>query len=143
MINPDIVNSKLSNIIGYIKELEPILKLETGYLLDKRNYRDLRALERDFQMIVDTMVEINSHFISKLRLEAPEDYTNTFFILGRNNILPLEFSAALAKVVGLRNKIIHKYDIIDMKKFIDDLKTGSRQFNDYLTFIRKYLEDKL
>ena len=141
MINKEIINNKLSNIIGCMKELEPILKLEAKYLLDKNNYRDLRTLERDFQMIVDMMVEINFHFISKLKLEAPEDYTNTFFVLGKNNIFPLEFSTQLSKVVGLRNKIVHKYDIIDMKKFIDDLKTGSHQFNDYITYIRKYMDE--
>lgn len=139
MINKNIIISKLSRIIEYLKELEPILKLESGYLLTKNNYRDLRTLERDFQMIVDAMIEINSHFISKLKLEVPEDYANTFFVLGRNNILPMEFSAKLSKVVGLRNKIVHKYDIIDMKKFIDDLKAGSDQFSDYASYIKEYI----
>jgi uncharacterized protein YutE (UPF0331/DUF86 family) len=140
MVSKEIINSKLANILDYIKELEPILTLEALYLLDKKNYRDLRTLERDFQMIVDTMIEINSHFISKLKLEVPEDYANTFFVLGRSSILPLEFAIKLSKAVGLRNKIVHKYDIIDMKKFIDDLKAGSHQFSDYISYIRKYLD---
>ncbi len=128
MINKNIVIEKLNNIIKYNKELESILKLDSRFLIDDENYRDLRALEREFQLIVDSMIEINSHFIKKLNFESAEDYTNTFIILGKNNILPQEFSVKIAKVVGLRNKIVHSYDIIDQKKFIDDWREARSQF---------------
>ena len=142
MINKNIVIEKLNNIIKYNKELESILKLDSRFLIDDENYRDLRALEREFQLIVDSMIEINSHFIKKLNFESAEDYTNTFIILGKNNILPQEFSVKIAKVVGLRNKIVHSYDIIDQKKFIDDLREGSSQFIEYVQFIKKNLDEE-
>lgn len=139
-INIKIVNYKIGNILIYLKELEPILKQSPRHILDEKNYKDLRTLERNFQLIVDAMIEINSHFIAKLNLQVPEDYTNTFIILGKSKILPFRFVNELAKVVGLRNKIVHKYDIVDMKKFITDLKHESHQFKDYCRHINNYLK---
>jgi len=139
-INKTLVEDKLSRMVEYIKELEPMLKLDTAFLLDKNNYRDLRALERDFQLIVDVMIEINSHLIKQLELNIPDDYTNSFITLGQNNILPAEFTNGLAKVVGLRNKVVHKYDIIDQKKFINDLKTNAGQFGEYMRLVNECLK---
>ena len=124
----------------YIKEIEPLLEEDTRELLRQDNYTDLRALEREFQLIVDTMIEINSHIISKMELEPPEDYANTFITLGRNDIIPVDFATKLAGAVGLRNKVVHKYEVIDLKKFIDDLKENSKQFKDYVNYIEKLLK---
>jgi len=140
-INKLLILEKLSKLVDYIKELDPILAADAGHFLVKENYRDLRALERDFQLIVDGMIEINSHFIKQLNLSIPDDYTNTFISLGQNKILPLDFSIKLARVVGLRNKIVHKYDIIDQAKFIDDLKNNGKQFKEYIKFIKQYLNE--
>jgi len=141
-INKKIINSKLSHILEYMEEMAPILKIEVKFLLDKKNYKELRTLERDFQLIVDTMIEINSHLIKNLNLPPADDYTNTFIILGKHKILPSEFAVKIAKVVGLRNKIIHKYDIINAKKFIQDLKENSQQFKKYLKHIKQLLKWK-
>src|SRR6056297_1105306 len=139
-LNKQILNVKLSNLLTYIKEIEPLLEEDTRELLRQDNYTDLRALEREFQLIVDTMIEINSHIISKMELEPPEDYTNTFITLGRNEIIPVDFATKLAGAVGLRNKVVHKYEVIDLKKFIDDLKENSKQFKDYVNYIEKLLK---
>ena len=139
-INRKIVINKINNILAYLKELQPILKLSPDYIKNEKNYKELRTLERNFQLIVDTMIEINSHFISKLNLRVPDDYTNTFIILGENKILPYNFTNKIAKVVGLRNKIVHKYDVVDMEKFISDLKKNNYQFGDYAKHINNYLK---
>jgi uncharacterized protein YutE (UPF0331/DUF86 family) len=139
-LNKQILNSKLSNLSTYIKEIKPLLEEDTGKLLKQDNYAELRALEREFQLIVDTMIEINTHIISKLELEPPQDYFNTFMTLGRNEILPQDFATGLAGVVGLRNKVVHKYEVIDPAKFVDDLKENSKQFDEYIEHINKFLE---
>ena len=140
-INKQVLNSKLSDLATYIKEIKPLLAEDTGELLKQDNYARLRALEREFQLIVDTMIEINTHIISKLGLEPPQDYFNIFMTLGRNEILPTDFATNLAGVVGLRNKVVHKYEVIDPKKFIDDLKGNSEQFEEYVEYINKLLKE--
>lgn len=140
-LNKQILNSKLSNLSTYIKEIKPLLEKDTDELLKQDNYAELRALEREFQLIVDTMIEINTHIISKLELDPPQDYFNTFMTLGRNEILPQNFATSLAGVVGLRNKVVHKYEVVDLGKFINDLKENSKQFGEYIEYISKFLKE--
>lgn len=140
MINKQTTDAKLKDIKKYYKEMEPILKKDSRFLVDEKNYQYLRTLERTFQLIVDAMVGINSHIIAKLDLPVSEDFQGTFAILGQNKILPIDFALKIAPVVGLRNKIVHKYDIVDPKKFISDLKTKSGDFVEYIKLINKFLK---
>jgi uncharacterized protein YutE (UPF0331/DUF86 family) len=137
MIDKTIIKSKLNDIVNYLKEIEPILKLPP-YLIVK-DYLKLRTLERDFQLIVDTMIEINTHFIARLALKVADDYQNTFEILGENRILPMDFALRIAPVVGLRNKVVHKYGLIDKKQMIEELQKGSGDFRKFIRIINNYL----
>lgn len=137
MIDKEIVKSKIRDIIVYLKEIEPILEL---------NYKDivkdlfkLRTLERNFQLIVDTMVDINTHIISRKNLKVPDDFQSTFTVLGENKVIPMDFAFKIAPVVGMRNRVVHKYGDFDKKKFITDLKKGTTDFKEYCRYAEKYL----
>jgi uncharacterized protein YutE (UPF0331/DUF86 family) len=140
MIDKEIIENKIKNIKKYFKEIEPLLKLEVRFLIDEKNYQYLRTLERDFQLIVDGMVDINSHLMARLDLPVSDDYQSTFITLGENGILPIEFALKIAPAVGMRNKVVHKYDIIDNKKFIEDLKSGAKDFMEYVKLINEFLK---
>lgn len=140
MINKQTIEAKLRDIKKYYREMEPLLKMDSRFLVDKKNLQYLRVLERTFQLIVDAMVGINSHIIAKLDLPVSEDFQGTFAILGENKILPIGFALKIAPVVGLRNKVVHKYDVVDPNKFISDLKTKSGDFMEYVKLINKFLK---
>ena len=137
MINKNLVITKLEQIKTYLKEIEPDLKLSPKNIKD--DYRKLRTLERDFQLIVDTMVSINTHLISKLGLPVPDDYQSTFSILGENKIIPMDFALKIAPAVGMRNRIVHRYGDIDKKKFIIDIQKGASDFKQYCRYIEKII----
>jgi uncharacterized protein YutE (UPF0331/DUF86 family) len=137
MPNKELVQNKINKIEGYVRELEPILKFESNDILG--NYTKLRTLERDFQLIVDTVIDINTHIISTENLRAPEDATETFHILGEAGILPLKFVEKFSPVAGLRNMVVHDYEKIDVQKLIDDIKNGIGQFGEYATYIDDFL----
>jgi uncharacterized protein YutE (UPF0331/DUF86 family) len=140
MPNKELIQNKINKIEGYLKELKPILKLETSEIL--KNYTELRTLERDFQLIVDTVIDINTHLISSENLRAPEDATETFYILGEAGILPMEFVNKFSPVAGLRNIIVHDYLKVDVNKMIDDVKSDIGQFGEYAVYIDNFIEKK-
>lgn len=135
MIDKEVIKNKIRDIQVYLKEMEPFLKLSPPEII--KDYPKLKTLERNFQLIVDSMIDINTHIISRQNLAVFDDYQSTFIVLGQNNVLPMDFALKIAPVVGLRNKIVHKYGNIDRKKFILDLKTGSNDFKKYCLFIKK------
>ena len=140
MPNKELIQNKINKIESYIRELEPILKLESNDIVG--NYTKLRTLERDFQLVVDTVIDINTHLISTENLRAPEDATETFFILGEAGILPADFVKKFSPVAGLRNIIVHDYEKVDVEKLVDDIKNDIGQFGEYAVYIDNFVDKK-
>ncbi|PIS34975.1 MAG: hypothetical protein COT36_04880 [Parcubacteria group bacterium CG08_land_8_20_14_0_20_38_56] len=135
MIDREIIKNKIRDILLYLKEIEPFLKLSPSEII--KDYTKLRTLERNFQLIVDSMVDINMHIISQKNLVPPDDYQSTFSILGENKIIPIDFALKIAPAAGTRNRIVHRYGDIDKKKFITDIQKGASDFKQYCRYIEK------
>lgn len=137
MLNKELIKSKMGYIVNYLDEIESIKNADVLDIL--RDVKSLRFFERNFQLIVDTMLDINSHIIVEENLGVPDSYSNTFIILGEKKIVPIDFAYKIAKAVKLRNMVVHKYDKVDNKKMIQDLKNGLSQFEEYLVYIDDFL----
>lgn len=140
MVDEILIKSKMSDIQGYLKELEPLLQEESRTILG--NNLKLHTVERLFQLIVDSVVDINTHIIVESSFHIPDDYQSTFITLGENKLLDMEFALQIAPSVGLRNLVVHKYGRVDLKRMIDDIKSGIGDFTEYLKQINRYLERK-
>lgn len=138
MIDIELIKSKLSDLQGYFMELEPILNEEARTIIE--NSLKLHTVERLFQLIVDTAVDINTHLISASDFKIPDDYQSTFLILAENRILPMDLAVKIAPSVGLRNLVVHKYGRVDVKKMVDDIKDEIGQYRDYMQHIHQFRE---
>ncbi|OGI95133.1 hypothetical protein A3A03_01780 [Candidatus Nomurabacteria bacterium RIFCSPLOWO2_01_FULL_40_18] len=103
---------------------------------------NLHTMERYLQLIVDAVLDINNHFIKELSLEPAKDLKGTFQILAVNNILEKEFAQKISEVVGLRNIIAHQYEKVDVKKFLEDFRKHSGDFDQYFKYILTYLDGR-
>lgn len=140
MLNNELIKSKMGYIVVYLDEIKPIKDMDILDIL--RDVKSLRFFERNFQLIVDTILDINSHIIVEENLGIPDSYSNTFIILGEKKVVPLDFAQKIAKAVKLRNMVVHKYDKVDNKKMIQDLKNGLSQFDEYLVHIDNFMKLK-
>lgn len=138
MIDKSLIKGKIKNIEGYISEMENILVLDTMAILS--NTEKIRTLERSFQLAVDAMLDINMHIISELELKSPDDFQSTFRIISsQKKILSEEFAEKIAPVVGLRNKLVHQYEEVKPKFFVEQVKKEYKDFVKYLDIINQYL----
>ncbi len=128
----------MSDIQGYFRELQPIINNESGNIIE--NNLKLHTVERLFQLIVDTAIDINTHIIAESDFSVPNDYQSTFIILGENKVIPMNFAVKIAPSVGLRNLIIHRYGRVDLKRMIDDIKNEISDYLEYLKFIDNFLK---
>ncbi len=138
MIDKDLIKNKMSDIQGYFRELQPIINNESGNIIE--NNLKLHTVERLFQLIVDTAIDINTHIIAESDFSVPNDYQSTFIILGENKVIPMNFAVKIAPSVGLRNLIIHRYGRVDLKRMIDDIKNEISDYLEYLKFIDNFLK---
>ena len=137
MPNKDLVRLKINKIENYLKELVPILEMDINEIF--KDYTKIRTLERDFQLIVDTVIDINTHLILTENLRSPDSATETFYILGEAKILPMEFVVKFSPVAGLRNMIVHDYEKVDVQKLIIDIKNDIDQFGEYIVYIDDFI----
>ena len=131
MIDKELIKNKMVDIEKYLKELDPILKSGTRIIIED-NLR-LHTVERLFQLIVDTAVDINTHIIMASDFNIPDDSYSTFIVLGENKVLSMDFAFKIAPSVGLRNLIVHKYGNVDLKKMVDDV---INEIGDYVEYLR-------
>lgn len=141
MLNNELIKSKMGFIVVYLDEIKPIKDMDVLDIL--HDVKSLRFFERNFQLIVDTMLDINSHIIVEENLGIPDSYSNTFIILGGKGVMPIDFAYKIAEAVKLRNIVVHKYDKVDNKKMIQDLKDGIPQFEEYLLHIDNFMKLKI
>ena len=136
MINKDLVTNKMADMRKYLEELMPILQHGSREIIDDN--LKLRSVERLFQLIVDTAIDINTYIIIESEISVPDDYQSTFMILGEHSMLPMDFAQAIAPSVGLRKLIVHKYGRVDIGRMIDDVKNNIGQYKDYLKHISEF-----
>jgi len=137
MIDKILVKNKLADIEGYFKELNPLLTKNASDIL--ADNLKIRTVERLFQLIVDTSIDINTHLISESDLQVPDDYQSTFVTLSQNKILPMDLALRIAPSVGLRNLVVHKYGRVDVKKMIEDIKTEIGDYLDYMKAVDHFI----
>lgn len=138
MIDKELIKNKMADIEKYLKELDPVLKSGARIIIED-NLR-LHTVERLFQLIIDTAVDINMHIIMASDFNVPDDSYSTFVVLGENKILPMDFAFNIAPSVGLRNLIVHKYGNVDLKKMVDDVINEIGDYVEYLRMINSFLE---
>jgi len=129
---------KLEQVCGYLKETEELFKFSDKEILADSGR--VHIAERLLQLVVDTIIDINQHFIGELNLKISDDLQGTFYILGENKILPEDFAQKIAPVVGLRNRIVHRYDSLDKALFIKAFRKNYSDFKNYIDFINQRLK---
>ncbi|MFH1233066.1 MAG: HepT-like ribonuclease domain-containing protein [Patescibacteria group bacterium] len=132
------ISNKIGEIIQYTAEIEDLLKFSDEEILGDSG--KMHIAERLTQLIADTMIDINNHLIKELKLEPVEDIQSTFYTLSDGKVLPREFSERLAPIIGLRNRIVHRYDKLDKDLFIKTLRKECSDFKKYNEIIEKFLK---
>jgi len=137
MIDKKLVQNKLVDLEKYYQELGNILVADNLDII--KDHLKLRSVERLFQLIVDTTIDINTHIIAESNIGIPDDYQSTFITLAENDILPMEFAMKIAPAVGLRNKVVHKYGKVGIKSMVDDIRNEIKDFLKYAELINDFL----
>ena len=138
MIDKLFIETKLSYIQAYFKELEGVLVYPDKEI--QKDFLKLRALERILQLIVDEMIDINNHIIRYAHLRVPDNFQSSFLVLGENKILPEVFANRIAPVVGLRNRLVHRYEKIDLDVLLDTVRKNKKDFKKYVRHIFEFLK---
>jgi len=123
------LSSEVFNAVERLGELADLPRDEfvsNPHLVASAKYFLIVAIEAEIDMC--------THVISKNKLRVPNDYADTFRVMGEAGFLDKEFVEQLVEMAKFRNRLVHIYwevddevlygilreDMHDIKKFVDD-----------------------
>ncbi len=139
MLDKLLLRKKMELLSDHIRKLEPLV---SKFSVKEIKGDDLKrpAVERYFQLAVDTMIDINVHIIKEGNLGAPDDLQSTFTLLGKFKVLEERFASRIAPIVGARNMIVHRYEKLDLDIFLKNLKKNFSDFKNYMIQMDEFLK---
>ncbi len=135
-MNRTLIAQKLTQIATCLLELKPLLQVDHAAFAS--NPAHFRLAERDVQLIVDSAVDVNNHILVEAGGTPPPTYYESFLAMGRLKILPVARARRLAGTAGLRNRIVHQYESVDLRILHHALASLVREYSAYAKAIRAY-----
>ncbi|MFH1436513.1 MAG: DUF86 domain-containing protein [Pseudomonadota bacterium] len=136
-LDREVIRRKLAVIAENLGDLGPIAGMteqEYGGDVYKR-----KATERLLQELVEAAIDINTHIIVDTGHAAPDDYYSSFIKAGELNIIPADLAAKLAPSAGLRNRLIHEYDLIEHALVPSAVKTAQVLYPHFVKAVESFI----
>ncbi|MFZ3137878.1 MAG: DUF86 domain-containing protein [Thermodesulfovibrionales bacterium] len=100
----------------------------------------LSAVERNFQIAIECVLDIGNHIIAEKGFESPDENEDIIRILGIEGIVPSDFAGNLKGLAGFRNILVHEYTSIDYALLYDYLLNRLDDFRQFARYVSTYLE---
>ena len=137
-LEKDILLRKANHIRQNLAALQEIA--EKGIDSYRQNFLHKKAAERILQETVEAAIDINLHILANEHSKQPEDYYESFILMGQLGILPEELATRLAPAAGLRNRLVHQYDDLDDAIVFDSIHESLTAMPKFLKAIAKKLD---
>lgn len=134
-IDKTLVVRKINLIARDLKRLKPLSLL--SFKDYQARFENEILAERYLERLIGRMIDINYHLITSLGHMPPKDYFESFTLLGELKILPFDLARKLANYAGLRNRLTHEYNGLDMEKVYRAIKECFKDLPEYLKRISK------
>ena len=92
-----------------------------------------------FIVAIETCIDTCNHLIARNGYRAPEDYGDTFSVMGEVGALPPGFSEELKNMARFRNRLVHLYMEVDDQQLYEILHTRLDDFKRFLDSISSFL----
>lgn len=90
-------------------------------------------------MAIEASVDIATHICAADNLGIPSSYAEAFDLIERAGILDHATAEELRAMARFRNRIVHFYGNVDLRKVFQILQDRLDDFDRYLTAIEQYL----
>lgn len=137
MANLNVAVDKLIRMHHYISQLQS-LKPST-YEDYKADHKTRYAVERVMQLIVDLALDVNNILLAHRGRPPASDYFNSFIDLAECGILTPEFALEIAPSTGLRNRLVHEYEVIKDSIVYDSVDLMVEMYSRYIVLVNELI----
>lgn len=136
-----IIRRKLAAIVENLKALEPIARMTQRQYLDDLYKR--KATERLLQELIEAAIDINTYIIVQTGQTVPDDYYESFIKAGALQIISSDLAEKLAPSAGLRNRLVHEYNMLEHSVVLDAVRKAEELYTEYVRQVEDYIERTL
>ncbi|MFN3480355.1 MAG: type VII toxin-antitoxin system HepT family RNase toxin [Thermodesulfovibrionales bacterium] len=119
-LNRERLEAKFRDIRKAEERLSKFLKIRKEDFLSNEDF--IHIARSHLLIAAEASIGICFHIAAKKLKQAIREYTSCFELLEKNNLLTGELSRFMGKLIGLRNRIVHRYDEVDYGLIYDNLR---------------------
>jgi uncharacterized protein YutE (UPF0331/DUF86 family) len=138
-VDKEIIRRKVATIIENLEVIEPIKNMKIDEYIEDVYRR--KATERLLQELIEAAIDINTHIIVQTGNTAPDDYYESFIKLGKLKIISADLAEKLAPSAGLRNRLVHEYDLLEHSMVLEAVRTAEELYPEYVKEIEDYISE--
>jgi len=139
-LDKKVIGARLKKLNHAVARLKKMKEISAAAFERNQDYQDI--VERNFQVAIQTCIDIANYLIAGANLTAPDEEENIFILLGRNKIIPLKLAEQIKGMVGFRNILVHDYLEIETAQVYDLLQKRLTDFDKFARVIVEYLDKK-
>jgi len=136
--NPDKIASLVSEMRKGINRLKSLGTLDKESFLNDPD--KIGSAKYNFVITIESAINICNHTISQNGYRAPEDYADTFQVLGEQGIFDKGFLGTLKDLARFRNRLIHLYREVNDEQIYEILNSRLDDFKTFLNRIAAFLK---
>jgi uncharacterized protein YutE (UPF0331/DUF86 family) len=135
--NPDKIAKLVSEMRKAINRLRSLKTFDKESFIS--NHDKIGSAKYNFIVAIESAIDICNHTISQNGYRAPEDYADTFQVLGEQGAFDKDFTKVLKDMAKFRNRLIHLYWEVDDKQVYEILQSRLDDFKTFLDNIAIFL----
>ena len=122
----DVLGNKLARLDEHVRRLRQL----AGVTLEEyaSDWMMQCAVERTLERAIETSISLTRHTIAERRLRAPATLAETFVIARDAGLLEPALAAALIRMCGFRNRLVHDDEHLDPAIVVEALRTRLDDF---------------
>ena len=136
-VDKEIIRRKLAIIVENLKTLIAIRNMTIDEYIEDVYRR--KATERLLQELIEAAIDINTHVIVQTGNTAPDDYYESFIKVRKLKIISADLAEKLAPSAGLRNRLVHEYDLLEHSMVLEAVKMAAELYPEYVKEIEDYI----
>lgn len=140
-LEKEIVRRKMAVIAENLSALKTIENMAMEEYV--KDVLKRKATERLLQELIEAAVDINTHIIVQTGNTVPDGYYESFIMAGEKGIISADLAEKLAPSAGLRNRLVHEYDLLDHSLVLEAVKMAEKLYPKYIKEIETFISGSI
>jgi len=140
-INKNKFRKLVSELLVSLRELEDLKR--RGEKEFSGNSHLISSAKYNLLVAIESAIDMCNHIISRRRYRTPEDYADTFRVMGEEGAFPEEFLKNLVDMAKFRNRLVHLYWTVDKRELYRILQENLSDFEKFLQYLGKFIGEEI